>query len=499
MCLAVSVERLETSLGVDLRCVGTGPFSGLLGDLSDRMERHSTDTPALREIVSRAAFGQQASLRGPNSAVSLADAARMTIISGREKELEDRRILIAAKDQLNVALALIELDGFASRIVICPPDYTADQLAWVVSSAKIDAILCDEGTGDVPACAPVYLIGAPTLSETTPERRRGTTEWVLPTSGTTGAPKLVAHDLTRLLGAIRNGPATGEQPVWTTFYDIRRYGGLQVFLRAATCGATLVLSEPGESLAAHVQRCQAAGVTHIAGTPSHWRRLLMSPYINSLRPKYVRLSGEIADQAVLQRLQAAYSQAQIVHAYASTEAGVVFEVHDVQQGFPVQLLGEREGVELRVVDGVIRVRSSRSAIDYIGADGRRLRDEEGFIDTDDAVDLRGDRFHFLGRRTGVVNIGGLKVHPEEVESAINMHPQVHMSLVKARKNPIIGDIIVAEVMLKDEARDKERHILREEILSICREHLHRHKVPAVLKFVAALNVVPSGKLERRRA
>ncbi len=461
------------------------------------MTRHNSDTPALREFVLRAASAEQASLRGPRSSVSFADATRMTLFSGRVAELKDRCVLIAAKEQFNAALALIELDGFASRIVICPPDYAVDQLASVVSSAKVDAILCDEGTGDVPASAPVYMLGDPILAESTP-KRCGTTEWVLPTSGTTGAPKLVAHDLTRLLGAIPKAPSAGEQAVWTTFYDIRRYGGLQVFLRAATRGATLVLSDPGESLEAHVQRCRAAGVTHITGTPSHWRRLLMSPFINSLEPKYVRLSGEIADQAVLQRLRTVYPHAKIVHAYASTEAGVMFEVHDVREGFPAQFLGERDGVELRVVDGVIRVRSSRSAIDYIGTDNR-LRDEEGFIDTDDAVELRGDRLHFLGRRTGVINVGGLKVHPEEVENAINMHPQVHMSLVRARKNPVLGNIIVAEVMLKSGARDNESHNVRDEILSICQEHLEQHKVPAILKFVAALNVVPSGKLERRHA
>ncbi|ARN81243.1 AMP-binding protein [Methylocystis bryophila] len=461
-------------------------------------DHHDSNPPALRDMVSRAAFGTQASLRGPKAAVSFAEAAQMTLFSGRVTDLEDRCVLIAAKDQLNAGLALIELDGFASRIVICPPDFSADQLASVISSAEVDAILCDEETSDVPAGTPVYRLGVPSLSESRPQRR-GTTEWVMPTSGTTGAPKLVAHSLARLLGAIRKGPSTGEQPVWTTFYDIRRYGGLQMFLRAATSGATLVLSDSGDTLEAHVGRCLAAGVTHIAGTPSHWRRLLMSPFVASLQPKYVRLSGEIADRAVLQRLQAAYPHAQIVHAYASTEAGVVFEVHDVMEGFPREFLGERDGVELRVVDGVIRVRSSRSAIDYIGADDRCLRDEEGFIDTDDAVELRADRFHFLGRRTGVVNIGGLKVHPEEVESVINMHPQVHMSLVKARKNPIIGDIIVAEVVLKGDARENENHDLRDEILSICRDRLDRHKVPAVLKFVASLNVVPSGKLERRSA
>ena len=67
-----------------------------------------------------------------------------------------------------------------------------------------------------------------------------------------------------------------RRAVWATFYDIRRYGGLQIFLRAIIGGGSMVLSEPGEPLADYVARLRAAGVTHISGTPSHWRKLLMS-------------------------------------------------------------------------------------------------------------------------------------------------------------------------------------------------------------------------------
>ncbi len=72
----------------------------------------------------------------------------------------------------------------------------------------------------------------------------------------------------------------------------------------------------------------APGVTHLTGTPSHWRRALMSPAIARIAPRYVRLSGEIADQAVLDRLKVQFPDAAIGHAYASTEAGVGFEVTD---------------------------------------------------------------------------------------------------------------------------------------------------------------------------
>ena len=128
--------------------------------------------------------------------------------------------------------------------------------------------------------------------------------------------------------------------LWSTFYDIRRYGGLQIFLRALLGGGSLVLSSAQESTGDFLIRAGAQGVTHISGTPSHWRRALMSPSAHRIAPRYVRLSGEIADQAILDDLRALYPEAKIAHAFASTEAGVAFEVGDGLAGFPASLIGQ---------------------------------------------------------------------------------------------------------------------------------------------------------------
>ena len=298
-------------------------------------------------------------------------------------------------------------------------------------------------------------------------------------------------------------PATGRRVVWATFYDIRRYGGLRILLRALAGGSTLVLSDADEPLEDHILRCRQAGVTHMSGTPSHWRRLLMSPYAHAFSPQYVRLSGEIADHAVLESLRVAYPDASVGHAYASTEAGVAFEVADGLEGFPASLIDAEGEVALRVEDGSLRIRSPRTATRYVGRDDLALFDENGFVDTDDMVERRGDRYFFQGRRTGVINVGGLKVHPEEVESVINLHSDVRMSLVMPRRNPIMGNVIVAYVVLKGGAVDAgspERRIaLTREIVASCEERLERHKVPAVVDFVASLDLVGSGKLARRHA
>jgi acyl-coenzyme A synthetase/AMP-(fatty) acid ligase len=321
------------------------------------------------------------------------------------------------------------------------------------------------------------------------------------TSGTSGVPKIVSHSLEGLTGAIvADGPARGARPVWATFYDIRRYGGLQIFLRAVIGGGSLVLSEPGEPIAGYVARLRENSVTHISGTPSHWRKLLMSGAASDFSPRYVRLSGEIADQAVLDGLHRSFPSASIGHAYASTEAGVGFAVTDGLEGFPASMVGEnRDGVEMKVVDGSLRIRSKRTAHAYVGHRAGALTDSDGFVDTGDMVELRGDRYHFVGRRGGVINIGGLKVHPEEIEAVINRRAEVRMSRARSRRNPITGAIVVADVVLAD-GHDVDRSgEIRNRILADCRANLALHKVPAVIRFVEALDVTAAGKLARTDA
>jgi acyl-CoA synthetase (AMP-forming)/AMP-acid ligase II len=301
-----------------------------------------------------------------------------------------------------------------------------------------------------------------------------------------------------LTGAIvADGPARGAPPVWATFYDIRRYGGLQIFLRAVIGGGSMVLTEPGEPIAGHVARLQARGVTHISGTPSHWRKLLMSGAASGFDPRYVRLSGEIADQAVLDGLSRTFPAASIGHAYASTEAGVGFAVNDGLEGFPADMVAQsRDGVDMKVEDGSLRIRSLRTAHAYVGRGAAALTDAAGFVDTGDMVELRGDRYHFVGRRGGIINIGGLKVHPEEIEAVINRHADVRMSRAKSRRSPITGAIVAADVVLADGAASIRSDDIRDKILADCRASLAPHKVPAVINFVPSLDVTAAGKLAR---
>ena len=416
--------------------------------------------------------------------VSLAALACGNPLSAPLPSLAGKHVLLRTRDQLHAALALVALDGMAARLVLSPPDLNEDHLPGLIAQAGIDTLVTDGAA--LPGL--MHVVVSTDLQPGSQAQPAHDTEWILFTSGTTGAPKMVTHSLAGLTGAI--APVRHDDIVWGTFYDIRRYGGLQILMRALIGGSSLILSEAGEAVADFLARLE--GVTHLTGTPSHWRRALMSPAIHKIAPRYVRLSGEIADQAVLDSLKAQFPNAAIGHAYASTEAGVGFEVTDGLEGFPAEFISRSGPVEMRVADGSLMLRSARTAHDYVG--GVEQLKNDGWVDTGDLVTLRGQRYYFAGRRGGIINVGGLKINPEEVEAVINRHPGVALSRVSGRRNPITGAIVVAEVVLADTANDNAT--FRDSLLALCREKLPAFKVPAMVRFVEKLDLTAGGKLAR---
>ena len=186
-----------------------------------------SDPRTLFDLTAASGRGRRVATR--NFALELDRFADSGSLGDGLARLEGRSVLLAVGDMAKAAAALIELDGVARQIVLCPPGAGADALGALAHAAEADALVHD---GDAPApqidVATRVACRLPLAPLAAPRAARIVTEWAMPTSGTSGPPKLVAHTLETLTAAFR--PVAGQR--WATFYDIRRYGGLQILLRA---------------------------------------------------------------------------------------------------------------------------------------------------------------------------------------------------------------------------------------------------------------------------
>ncbi len=316
------------------------------------------------------------------------------------------------------------------------------------------------------------------------DQRPVATRWRLYTSGTTGDPQPVDHDLTSLSRTVRTAP--DRQRRWGLLYPATRMAGIQVVLQSIAAGSTLIDVTALPGTAARIPMLAEHRVDSLSATPSVWRQILQSPAASALELRQITLGGEIADQFVLDALRAAFPSARITHVFASTETGAAFSVSDGREGFPVSHLhAGRNGIELDVRDDILFVRSP----------GTSASGQDGFVGTGDVVEIIGDRVLFRGRNSGVVNVGGEKVWPERVERTLRAHPDVIETLVEPRSNPLSGWMLTAAVVA---APDADRRSLPSRLRAYCAEHLSSAHVPATVRVVPSLTVADSGKAVRRR-
>ena len=411
-----------------------------------------------------------------------------------------KSVAVAAGTNAELAWILTLMDGLAATVVLLPPEQDAETLAGFCSRAG-----CERITGllgrEVPAlpfadCPDFPEAGSHggTASGGQATVRNTKTRWIIPTSGTTAEPKLVAHDFESLSRTALRDREKGAEIRWGLLYQIHRFAGLQVFLQSVCGGSGMIVTEPDESVVDRLKTLAAGGCNALSATPSMWRKLLMLPEVDGLDLRWVTLGGEIADQPVLNALKARFPEARITHVYASTEAGVGFSVRDGLEGFPVSYLRTPpSGVEIRVDEERLFLRSAKTSQTYVGREDA-LTDADNWIDTGDQVRLRDDgRYIFIGRASGAINVGGSKVQPAEVERVILDVEGVRMVSVYGRRNSMMGNLVEA-VVVADPAIDQK--VIMGKIRERCAEALQAFQRPAVIKFADSLDLNVSGKIER---
>lgn len=293
------------------------------------------------------------------------------------------------------------------------------------------------------------------------------------TSGTTGLLKLIPHTAASLntFDRVQSLP----ENTWFLPYQIGSYAWYQmVALGLFKDGQSLIPGDLADLAASFEDAITRGAVTAISSTPTFWRHALMSISADVLATAPLRslsMGGEIVDQAILDRLAVLYPDARIRHIYASSEAGAAIVVNDGKAGFSAALMERGDAtIGVKVEDGRLYIRSPYA----------NRSDEGGWVDTQDLVELRGDRYYFLGRAGNtMINVGGQKAFPQDIEAHLMTHPDVIWARVVARKAPLMGALPVATVVLKTPMDEMDAE---EMLTAYCEAGLAEYAVPRMWDF-----------------
>lgn len=290
---------------------------------------------------------------------------------------------------------------------------------------------------------------------------------VLFSTGTTGRPKAILHDLTLFLKRFETPRPTLRTINFLLFDHI---GGINTLLHTLF-NRGVVIAPESRTVDSILDTCGKYDVEVLPTTPTFLRMMLMSGAVPTQVPeclKVITYGTERMDQPTLDELCKLLPRVDFRQTFGMSELGIV-RVKSESRGSLYMKIGG-EGVETRVVEGVLQIRSSSRMLGYLNA--ASPFDSEGWYDTKDIVDVKGEYYKVTGRISDVVNVGGLKFMASEVERVALTFPNV--SLVKATpmQNPITGQHVELTVQPTTEGE-----LDKKSLIAFLKERLQPHMVP----------------------
>jgi acyl-CoA synthetase (AMP-forming)/AMP-acid ligase II len=263
-----------------------------------------------------------------------------------------------------------------------------------------------------------------------------------------------------------------------TFLLFDHIGGINTILHALSNGAALITVEDRspDAVCAAIEHSRAEV---LPASPSFLRLLLLSHAQErfDLRSiKIVNYGTEPMSETTLKQLQVAFPKAQLLQSYGLAEVGILRSKSKGNDSTWLKLGGE--GVETRVVDGMLQIKSPSTMLGYLNA--ASPFSDDGWLITGDAVEVDGDYLRIVGRRSEMINVGGEKVYPSEVEEVIEGMSNVAAAIVYGQPHPLMGSIVCARVAL-EEPEDEGKFALR--LKRHCRELLPAYQVPVKVAVV----------------
>lgn len=292
---------------------------------------------------------------------------------------------------------------------------------------------------------------------------------ILYTSGTTGMPKAIVHNLTKFMERYKTRRDTLRTLSFLLFDHI---GGINTLFHTLANGGTIICPDrrnPAE-ICSLIEKHK---VELLPASPSFLTLLLMTESyqaydLSSL--KIITYGTEVMPDYTLQQLRQTFPAIQLRQTYGLSELGIVRAKSKGPDSLLFKIGGE--GIETRIVDGLLHIRSESAMEGYLNAPDPF--DADGWFNTQDQVVEDGDYIRIVGRRSEIINVGGQKVFPAEIEEVLIRMPEIQDVTVRGEPNPLLGNIVTAVVNIRNDLKPQE---LKQRIRLFCQGKLEDYQVP----------------------
>ena len=382
---------------------------------------------------------------------------------------------------ISMLLALIERDCI---LIPLTPD-AFDSLQGSFDDVSPSWII--DVTGNTQTLQSLEASNVPSLYQTI--KNRNVPGLVLFTSGSSGKPKAVVHDFSKLLDKFH---LVRPAMITLNFLLFDHWGGLNTLLHCLSNLCLIVV--PEKRTPDHVcELIEQFKIELLPTTPSFLNMLLISKaYIgrNLDSLKLITYGAEPMSEATLKGARKIFPNVEFRQTYGMIELGVMRTKSRSPDSLWVKLGGE--GYAIRVVDGLLQIRADAAMLGYLNADSPFT--DDGYLITGDLVETDGDWVRILGRQSDIINVGGQKVYPAEVEAILLQCPGVDDAVVYGESNPILGKVVCANLILDLNA---EESVVRQALRLLCKEKMQAYMTPVKIKFVD--QIAQTSRLKRARS
>jgi long-chain acyl-CoA synthetase len=289
------------------------------------------------------------------------------------------------------------------------------------------------------------------------------------TSGSTGVSKVVVHDLALLLSKYMTKRHDLRTLAFLLFDHI---GGFDTLFYVLSNGSTLIIpqSRTPESVCRAIQDYH---VEVLPVSPSFISLVLLTEVykkydFNSL--KFITYGAEVMPAGTLAKCAQVFPDVKLLQKYGTTEIGTMHSRSEQQDSVWLKIGGE--GYEWRVIEGILQIKTNSAMLGYLNAPSPFT--EDGWFITGDAVERNGESLKILGRKSDIINVGGQKVYPAEVEEVICEMDGIADATVYGEKNQLLGNIVCAKVKL---ARPEALEEFMRRLNAHCKTRLDKYKIP----------------------